>query len=56
MKRLQPCLYEFVRVRLLKGEDPTPERKKESVNQFLTNFVSSLTSTMVQLHTVLSYR
>ena len=53
MKRLQPCLYEFIRVRLLKGKDPTPEMKKESVDQFLFNFVSSLNSTMVQLYDVL---
>ena len=48
MKRLQPCLYQFIRGRLLKGEEPTPDRKKEAVTQFLSPFISSITSTMVQ--------
>ena len=47
MKRLQPCLYQFIQDRLLKGKNPTPELKKESVTRFLAPFIPSVNTTMV---------
>ena len=49
MKKLQPCLFQFVKTRLLKGEDPTvaPEMKKAAVTKLLAPFIPSIASTMV---------
>ena len=47
MKRLQPCLYQFVKDKMLKGEEPSPDNKKEVVHKFLAEFVSSVETTMV---------
>ena len=47
MKKLQPCLYQFVKGRLLGGEDPTPQLKKAAVTKFLAPFIPSIASSMV---------
>ena len=49
MKKLQPCLFQFVKNRLLKGQDPTPapELKKAAVTKFLAPFIPSISSSMV---------
>lgn len=42
VERLQPCLYSWVREKLLEGAVPTPGRKQQAVEAFLANCKSTL--------------
>ena len=49
LKRLQPCLFKFIKDKMLRGEEPTASTRKKAVTRFLSDTISSINSTMVSV-------